>query len=287
MRNNSVLIVDHHSDVLTFMESALVRHGYDVLSADSAASALNIVLQNPDLGLIISEDVLPKTSGLELVQAIKKSFPDIAVLLTTDDISEPPIPPIPYLRKPFTAQALVGRVGELLEGTQRAIQPVRDAVEQRSQITQQTAVQKSERGSLIKRSREFRWRRSPMQSRAHRPTILFVENDPICRYAVSHHLSRNGFDVLNASGYREASELWRDHCNRINIVLMAVNGADGLTLAKVFELDCPEKPIVLITDDDAALPYPVLQKPFDLDDLLANILRILEHQKPLPHWCAA
>jgi DNA-binding response OmpR family regulator len=287
VRTKAILLADHHPDVLSFMESALAGSSYDVLTAGSSAAALNIVLNRPDLGLVISEDELPNSSGLQLLLSIKESFPAIAVMLTTADIAEPSDSSIPYLRKPFTAQLLISRVREVLENraawllllkSQLAKRAVGDALQQVDPMSQQTAGRPTDLRNVIKRPHKLP-RRSRMQNKAHKPTMLLVENDAICRYAISHFLLKNGFDVIDASSDAEASELWRDHRNRIDISLIGLNGADGLTLAKVFEIDCPEKPIVFMAGADTTLPYPILQKPFELDDLLATVFQILDRHK--------
>lgn len=108
--------------------------------------------------------------------------------------------------------------------------------------------------------------------------ILVAEDDPTFRDAVRRFLSKRGFAVLDASTHAEALQLWRDHYPSIDVVVTDVNGVDGLELAEAVESDCPEKPIVLMTADSAALPtppHPILRKPFRLDDLIAAIRRAL------------
>jgi CheY-like chemotaxis protein len=109
-------------------------------------------------------------------------------------------------------------------------------------------------------------------------TVLVAEDDPTFRDAVCRFLSKKDFTVLGASTYAEALQLWRDHYRCIDVLVTDVYGVDGLELAEAVESDCPEKPIVFMTADSAALPtppHPILRKPFRLDDLVAAIRRAL------------
>lgn len=87
-----------------------------------------------------------------------------------------------------------------------------------------------------------------------------------------------GFTVIDAANHDEALRLWQDHHDRISIVVTALNGTDGLTLAKAVESDCPEKPVILITDAETGFSHPTLRKPFELDDLLAVIRRAVDRK---------
>jgi CheY-like chemotaxis protein len=229
----AVLIVDDQPEVLRCMKSALTQSSYYVVTAKSAGSALNTLVRhfNIPFDLLISEVDLPKMGGIELIYGVKRCFPDIGVMLTTADTAKPPVPQIPYLIKPFTAKTLVNRVDDLLEASGRARQAVQGAIDQSGGITKEIAVRQSECRDLIQRSRELRWR-SRMQSKANRPTVLLVEDHAGTRYTVFRHLWKQGYDVLDASSYDEAVELWRDHRDQINVVLMGLNGIGGLELAK-------------------------------------------------------
>jgi DNA-binding response OmpR family regulator len=275
----AVLIVDDQPEVLRCMKSALTQSSYNVEMAKSAGSALNALVRhfNIPFDLLISEVDLPKMSGIELIHGVKRCFPNIGVMLTTADTAKPPVAQIPYLIKPFTAKTLVNRANDVLEASRRMRQAVGGAIDHGAQIMKETAVRQSECRDLIQRSRELRWR-SRMLRKANRPTVLLIEDHAGTRYTIFRHLWKQGYDVLDASSYDEAVELWRDHRDQINVVLMGLNGVGGLELARAFELDCPEKPIVVMTDGTVTLCYPTIRKPVEPNEVLLRIQLILNRQ---------
>lgn len=256
------------------MGAALARSSYNVLTADSATAALNVLCAKQHLDLVISEVVLPKMDGIELIENVKESMPAVAVMLTTADVGIPRAPSIPYLLKPFTAQTLVVRVKEVLERSQLAMHAVCDALEKSPGKFEGITAAGMEIRNAISRSQEMRWQ-SRMQSTRSRTTILLVESDAICRYAVSHYLWQQGFTVLDTATCTEAVVLWQEYRDRISLVLSAVHGGEAWALTRAVQSDCPEKPILRMTDGETSSPYTSLQKPFQLEDLLACIQRAL------------
>ena len=275
MRTKTALIVDDHPEVLSFMGAALGRSSYNVLTADSAVAALNVVRSNPQLDIVISEATLSKGDGIQLLETVQESLPGVSVMLTTSDIAVPQAPFIPYLLKPFTAQTLVARVNDLLGKSQHARQPMSDALEQSFGSFEPIAVGRMKTRNVVRRSRQVP-RQSRTGSTRFKPAVLLVEEDAIYRYAVSHYLSQHGFTVLDTADPVEAAGLLREYRDRISLVLTAVQDAES---AREVESDYPEKPIVFMTNGETSLPYPALQKPFELEDLLAFVLRTLERQQ--------
>ena len=82
-----ILIVDDESANLRALER-LFRHDYTVLTAESAEEALTL-LTHHDFALMISDQRMPKMSGIELVQRTVKLRPHMVRILLTgySDIS--------------------------------------------------------------------------------------------------------------------------------------------------------------------------------------------------------
>jgi two-component system cell cycle sensor histidine kinase/response regulator CckA len=117
-----VLIVEDEPTVRYMTSRALKEHGYRVLEASDGPEALRLVEQaNGDLDLIITDVIIPGLDGTELARRAASLKPGIPILFmsgyTDDDIVRRGLldPGQPFLQKPFTPDALVRRVAELLE----------------------------------------------------------------------------------------------------------------------------------------------------------------------------
>jgi len=66
----------------TLLERILTRDGYRVLTAGDGAQALE-VLARESVSIVISDLQMPVMSGLDLLKAIKKDFPNLGVIIMT------------------------------------------------------------------------------------------------------------------------------------------------------------------------------------------------------------
>ena len=82
-RNVTVLVVDDETGVRDFAAEALVELGYDVLSAENADSALQVVAATPGIKVLLTDVVMPGGSGRTLADAVNRSHPEIRVLYMT------------------------------------------------------------------------------------------------------------------------------------------------------------------------------------------------------------
>ncbi len=103
-----VLLVDDDSDVRKIIRYQLTDLGYPVLEAEDSAEALAMLGSVPDIGILVSDIVLPgNMNGLEIGCLVRASYPHIQVLLISgyaDDAQAggPNESPLFVLKKPFT-----------------------------------------------------------------------------------------------------------------------------------------------------------------------------------------
>ena len=83
-----ILLVDDEPGVRQLLGEALLRKGYEVLSADSGAQAKRI-FQGTSPDLLISDLQMEDTDGFSLIEELKKTRPGIPVLLLTGVIFDP------------------------------------------------------------------------------------------------------------------------------------------------------------------------------------------------------
>ena len=116
-----ILVVDDEIALLDLTKEILSSHGYHVLRAQSAESALEI-LENTSVDLIVSDVIMPGMDGYSLANEVEKLYPNIKIQiisgysdehnknLMNDKLHQQRI------EKPFSAEQLLVRVRYLLDG---------------------------------------------------------------------------------------------------------------------------------------------------------------------------
>ena len=110
-----VLVLEDEADVRQTLCEQLHQLGYLTLEADNGEQALNMLEASPDIGMFISDLMLPGSlSGAEVISHVRSHYPQLPVLLISGQdlrpAHNPQLPDVQLLRKPFTrvqlAQAL-------------------------------------------------------------------------------------------------------------------------------------------------------------------------------------
>jgi response regulator RpfG family c-di-GMP phosphodiesterase len=109
---NTILIVDDDPVNLRLMER-LLHHEYNVVTANDGSEALEI-LGHQDISLIMSDQMMPRMTGIELLRASQAINPDVVRMLVTartdNDISIEAINDAGVVRvihKPFDRQLVL------------------------------------------------------------------------------------------------------------------------------------------------------------------------------------
>lgn len=114
-----ILIAEDDSELNQLFQHVLRRSGYETTGVENGAEALR-ALENTYYDLIISDVMMPKMDGLELVSALRESGNNIPVLMITakdafDDMrSGFASGTDDYMVKPVNINEMVLRVGALL-----------------------------------------------------------------------------------------------------------------------------------------------------------------------------
>jgi two-component system NtrC family response regulator len=78
----TVLVVDDEKNYLVVLSELLGEEGYEVICAQSGPAALSL-LGESDVDLVITDMKMPKMSGIELLQEVKRRDPDLPLIVMT------------------------------------------------------------------------------------------------------------------------------------------------------------------------------------------------------------
>lgn len=119
MRKNKVLLVEDDSTLSFIIEDALVREGFDVITASDGEDGLRkFGTDGPDI--VVAYVMMPKLDGFSMVKLIRAQSPAVPVLFLTartsiDDLLHGfELGANDYIRKPFQIAELLVRIKALL-----------------------------------------------------------------------------------------------------------------------------------------------------------------------------
>jgi len=128
--SETILVVEDDDQVRAVAVAVLRRQGYRVLAARDGGEAQRVSDGSPDaIHLLLTDVVLPGISGPELAHQLGHRHPEMKVLCMsgyTDEINDGRsacATNVPYLQKPFTADAMSTAVRRLLDGDRAATAP--------------------------------------------------------------------------------------------------------------------------------------------------------------------
>lgn len=118
----TILVVDDEVVIVNLARMMLARYGYSVMMAQGGRQALDMLSNSSDtkIDLAVVDIVMPEMTGFQVAEELRKVYPDLPVLFISANSEVPELRAafnhsVPYLPKPFTSIALVGKIRELLD----------------------------------------------------------------------------------------------------------------------------------------------------------------------------
>jgi CheY-like chemotaxis protein len=117
----TVLVVEDEDGVRELARKLLQRQGYTVLVAANADEARRIFEDQASIDVLLTDVVMPGTSGPDLIAGLMARWPDLKVIYMSGYTEETIVhhgvldPGIVFLHKPFTADTLGQRIREALD----------------------------------------------------------------------------------------------------------------------------------------------------------------------------
>jgi two-component system cell cycle sensor histidine kinase/response regulator CckA len=118
MVTEMILVVDDEPSIRRFAARALLEEGFPVREAADGAQALEMVHAG-GVSVLVSDVVMPRLNGVQLMEALARSHPQLPVLLMSG-YAAPELEgmgiaaPCGLLTKPFSAEQLVEEVRRCL-----------------------------------------------------------------------------------------------------------------------------------------------------------------------------
>lgn len=82
--SETLLVVDDEADLLELAKESLLEQGYQVITANGALQALEILAEEPTINLLFSDVVMPGgINGYELAEKVSAKYPEVKILLTS------------------------------------------------------------------------------------------------------------------------------------------------------------------------------------------------------------
>jgi signal transduction histidine kinase/ActR/RegA family two-component response regulator len=120
-----VLVVEDEDTVRTLIRETLTMLGYTVLEATNGIEALKTFEENQSrIEMVLTDMVMPKLGGLELIHKLRERRGDLKVLLLsgyTDRMTDIARSKVPFLDKPFTPDILASRLRQVLSNADAVV----------------------------------------------------------------------------------------------------------------------------------------------------------------------
>jgi PAS domain S-box-containing protein len=117
----TILVVEDDEMIRSLIRDILESTGYRVLVADDPESGMKLIGEQEEIHLLLTDLILPGMSGRELVDKVMELKPEIRVLFMSGYSDEAVArhgilePGLAFLQKPFSRDALVRKVREVLD----------------------------------------------------------------------------------------------------------------------------------------------------------------------------
>lgn len=117
---NKILVIDDEPIVRTSCQRTLAPEGYDVTLTASGKEGLEM-LEKETFGLVLLDLKMPDMDGIEVLDNIKKRWPDTKVVMVTGystvdtAVQALRFGAFNFIEKPFTPDTLLKAVKEIFE----------------------------------------------------------------------------------------------------------------------------------------------------------------------------
>ena len=124
-----ILVVEDDATIRQLNTGALACSGYQVDAAEDGEAAWD-ALQRNNYDLVVTDNQMPKVTGVELIKKLQDARKFLPVIMATETLPDeefahyPCLQPAVTLLKPYTFDELLNAVKEVLRATSDALQEI-------------------------------------------------------------------------------------------------------------------------------------------------------------------
>ncbi|MCO6407304.1 PAS domain-containing protein [Hoeflea alexandrii] len=265
----TILVVEDDEDVRATVVATLKDLGYSVLTARDAQGGLAVIESGVPVDVLFTDVVMPGTlKSPEMAKLAKAINPDLVVLFTSGYTENSIVhggkldPGVELLSKPYTREALDGRIRHLIANQKQASQAA--AAPSSAQATA-TPVGDAEPAAATSGQRKFK--------------VLLVEDEALIRINTADMLTDMGHDVIEAGTAAEALAATSEHEFDILVTDVGLPDMKGGELARKVQALKPGVGIVFATGESqlpegADAEAVLLTKPYSDESLKAALEKL-------------
>ncbi|MBV6649731.1 MAG: response regulator, partial [Hoeflea sp.] len=265
----TILVVEDDEDVRATVVATLKDLGYSVLTARDAQGGLAVIESGVSVDVLFTDVVMPGTlKSPEMAKLAKAINPDLVVLFTSGYTENSIVhggkldPGVELLSKPYTREALDGRIRHLIANQKQASQAA--AAPSSAQATA-TPVGDAEPAAATSGQRKFK--------------VLLVEDEALIRINTADMLTDMGHDVIEAGTAAEALAATSEHEFDILVTDVGLPDMKGGELARKVQALKPGVGIVFATGESqlpegADAEAVLLTKPYSDESLKAALEKL-------------
>ena len=75
-----ILVIDDEFEVRRMIVKMLKPEGYEVIEAADGESGMDVIKALKRIDILITDLIMPEREGIEVIQEVKKLFPDIKII---------------------------------------------------------------------------------------------------------------------------------------------------------------------------------------------------------------
>jgi DNA-binding response OmpR family regulator len=269
-----ILLVDDDIYTQEMNAGTLIRTGYNVETADDGADAWK-ALNARNYDLLITDNYMPRLTGLELIQKLRSADMKLSVILTPEKNPLEEFEPHPRLRldatlpKPFTATALLNTVERVLRATKNAA----DSTQQfEPDNAEDNRVPTGQKGASFQIQTKFPKR------------ILVVDDELLIRQLYAELLNDRGYEVDTAKNGAAAWEALQMNDYNLLVTDNEMPHLSGVELVKKVRAAHMAVPVIMVSGTmptEELKLHPELHidaavtKPFNITEFTAIVKRVL------------
>jgi PAS domain S-box-containing protein len=297
--SEKILLVEDDDVVRGLARRILEQAGYHVLEASGGEEAIRLfAAQSEPVDLLLTDVVMPETSGKEVADRLCKLLPGLKVVFMSGYTEEAIVhhgvldSNVQFIQKPFTPTRLVRTVRRELDKRkesetkghrirQEGLQSKEELSKVRPREIVAPAVSQGESSAVPAKDK-------PKVRPRAATRVLIIDDDPAVLSVFQGFVSDMGFEVRTAASGLAGIELAPEFCPDIVLVDYSMPGMNGIQTVQSLRTVAPAAVSIMITGNQEAslatealreFVFDFLRKPIDLADLGQSLMRALSYSE--------